>query len=138
MREIKFRGLRVNGKGWVYGDLISRFGMVMIHRVDNDYSHRQEVTPESVSQFTGLQDKNGVDIYEGDRIKGFDNINKYTDPNLTNREPTFNNDKFVEFLRGGFHLSSKKYTNGGCGNLETYRPNRSEYLEVIGNIHKTK
>lgn len=65
MREIKFRGLRTNGKGWVYGDLNQ-------HDIHNGTSIRENgciinaVIPESVGQFTGLKDKNGKEIFEGD------------------------------------------------------------------------
>lgn len=63
MRQIKFRGLRTDGKGWVYGDLLCNW---TIHQIlSEDDGNEYKVIPESVGQFTGLHDKNGVEIYEG-------------------------------------------------------------------------
>lgn len=146
-REILFKAKRSDGKGWVQGDLVtdgkySKNNLFWIFPDDaNEYNFDLllKVIPETVCQYTGLKDKNGEKIFEGDIVRGFDNINKYTDPELAPHvEPTYTCDKYVEFIKGGFHLSSKKYPNGGCGNLQTYRPNRSEFIEIIGNIHDEK
>lgn len=72
MREIKFRSKRLDNGEWVYGDLIhTNQGTLIISRLSaNGYKIKideaYDVESNTVSQFTGLQDKNGKDIYEGD------------------------------------------------------------------------
>lgn len=68
-REIKFRAFRVDGKGWVYGyywrDNTNGKHKITVDLSDDNFTCH-EVIPESVGQYTGLKDRNGVEIYEGD------------------------------------------------------------------------
>ena len=78
MRQIKFKAKRLDGKGWVCGYFYEENDNTYIieNRQKESKLNRNvtyQVDPSTVCMFTGLTDKNGTHIFEGDIVKYNDN-----------------------------------------------------------------
>lgn len=130
MRTIKFRGKKLRSGAWVYGFYVEEerqtlSGFEKKHFIVNDgYDY---VKPETVGQFTGLYDKDGKEIYEGDIIKYTHEICIEDDPGTYVGA--------VSFCEGVFCL----HEDSDC-TVATVIYESEEYggICVIGNIHDNK
>ena len=133
MREILFRGkASFDGRDgeWVYGGLLPETENtfpIIVRDYDNDedwigVNGWDTVYPETVGQYTGLTDKNGKKIFEGDIVKHYNNSDDGFDVGMLYWDETFSQWKRTSI--GNFHHRSF-----------TYSMSRSCDYEVIGNIH---
>ena len=118
MREILFRGKRVGSGEWVVGTLV-KMGPVgyVRHFILPDYAsafYDIEVDPATVGQYTGLTDKNGVKIFEGDILS------------IENPNPFKSSTEIVEF--------SKVRWTAGVMDLDEIL--NGWPCTIIGNIHE--
>lgn len=113
MREILFKAKRWSDGKWVYGDLNQLQDSTIIHWYNNGCRVADEVDPSTVCQWTGLIDRDGTKVFEGDRL--FDPHEKRT--------------FVVEYdpLEAGFTLESND------GRYVDF--NRVPYSKIIGNIY---
>lgn len=132
MREIKFRGKEINTNEWVYGFYIQgsfidpNTGKETIrHIIHADFLH--DVQPETIGQYTGMHDKNGKEIYEGDTVL----VSDWTSVYASDYSGT------VCFRRGQWVVSYEKY--GGDMTPRLFFDDFSDRKTTItGNIHELK
>lgn len=135
MREIKFRAKDKNENIWHFGMLTyanfnhgvelaiavkSELGSIFIVRID----------PKTISQYTGIKDKNGVEIYEGDIVRLFcDCSGYYIEPRWVNAIIVWNEDLY------GWEISFEHIRVGYSECIGNFKYDYDAQIEVIGNIY---
>lgn len=117
MREILFRGKRLDNGEWEYGDFLHKYNFGNENGiVDVETGIVETVDIDTVGQFTGLCGKNNVRIFEGDIVRNCKDGRKYKIVFLTDLG------KYSFEDCDGFRL---------CGFERIF----NYYVEVIGNIY---
>ena len=127
MREILFRGKRLDNGEWIQGDIVQFpvHGVVRIVEQESSYKDA-EVDSDTVGQFTGLTDKNGRKIFEGDII------------HLEYSQVFFGGVYFGEYTAEVSYKEGCFITDGINNGDEIETPLSgfdNDELEIIGNIH---
>ena len=127
MREILFRGKRVDNGKWIQGDIVQFPVHGVVRIVEQEPSYKDaEVDSDTVGQFTGLTDKNGRKIFEGDII------------HLEYSQVFFGGEYFGEYTAEVSYKEGCFITDGINNGDEIETPLSgfdNDEVEIIGNIH---
>ena len=116
-REILFRGKRIDNGEWVYGQYAyllnarTKDGEPIKHMIVDGTPFGKTVDPSTVGQYTGLTDKNGKKVFEGDILKW--DSDEY-------------GSEYNEICSWDYEL------------LDMRKNDWKEWCEVIGNIHDNR
>lgn len=118
MRETKFRGLTDDGD-WLVGYFTTYDGVSYIKAIDRNqrFGCGIDVLPETVGEYTGLKDRNGVEIYESDIVRFSEHYYGDTRVKESIELIKWNVCQWNDSLWVGYY-------------------NHPEWCEVIGNIHE--
>lgn len=135
MREILFRGKRLDNGEWVEGwyqpettikhwnGIQETVGVTIAYKVEDGFLEDTLVDPPTVGQYTGLNDKHGKRIFEGDIVKTSD----------------ITHEGVIQIPGESFEIAMRK----GCwvmvaGEDWDFLETNHECIQVIGNIHDNK
>ena len=140
MRTIKFKAKTLMAGEWIVGDLVCANGKTFIKNEDEPdkvFPICKKVNPDTVCQFTGLLDKNGKEIYEGDVLRS----DSYPFSSIQDNEI----DNYYEIIgwsdeAASFCMVAAKNPKSSVrgvsdGIADGISQNKMQDFEVIGNVH---
>jgi len=145
MREIEFRGYCNKDFEWRHGSYVSDGESFEIMTLIDDHGGKafycSAVDPESVGQYSGLKDRNGVKIFEGDIVgawvSGAIEITHEGEKMTAYRKLFCSKPRVVEFVRGSFRLNKPGHESENYYGIIDHNVSTNAFdLEVIGNIYQ--
>lgn len=148
-REIKFRGKRIDNNEWIYGYLVeytykdtiyangtslkANYIYPMKKKSELDcLEYYLKVVPETIGQYTGLKDKNGIEIYEGDILETCEN---YGIGECWLKYEVKYNKELAQFILFPVIENGKYNSNNWDTPIYSYH---EQAREIIGNIYENE